>query len=207
MENGNDNDEKVVEVKEEELRASVITEYGFSETDDKERIDKAVARERKLIDERNGAIGQKIKHRTDFEEYKKSNPPKAEPPQEKKPEEKGLSKEDVDAQVNSALDKSFLDDQGFPEDVRKVIENVAKLNGVSAKEAAKDPYAAAKIETWKKQKESDDAALSRKNRADGGGGAADPNEIPDFDLSTEQGRKDYDAWKADAIKAEMSGKG
>ncbi len=62
--------------KEEEVRAKVITEYGFDEVDDLERINKVVAKEMDSRKKLFAAIGQKIKYRTDLEtEKKKVTPP------------------------------------------------------------------------------------------------------------------------------------
>ena len=70
------------EVKEDEVRKNVISEFGFDEVDDAERIDKLVAKEVSSRKELSVAIGQKIKYRDSLAHEKKDPPPP--PPKEDK---------------------------------------------------------------------------------------------------------------------------
>jgi hypothetical protein len=199
-----DDDEKqleqtaLAEVKEDEVRKSVVSEFGFNEETDKEKIEKAVAREMGPKKALNTAIRQKISHRTSFEEYKKSNPPKADPPPSDKKKDDGV---DLDKKFNEEFEKRDLDAMEYPDDIKKVIQNAAKLNDISVRKAVSDPYVAAKIESWKKQKEADEAALSRNNNS-GGTDSGDFSVPPEVDLSTKEGREKYDQWKKGAIAEE-----
>lgn len=85
-------DQNEVKVRDEaEVRSAVITEYGFDEEVDAERIERLVAKELDHDRKLSSAIGAKIKHRTEAEELKKQIPTKKEPTEE----EKGLSQKDV----------------------------------------------------------------------------------------------------------------
>jgi hypothetical protein len=177
----------LAEVKEEEVRASVISEYGFDEENDKERIDKLVAKEIGYKKTLSTAIGQKVNYRSKLGEFTK-NPPK--------PAEQG----DVSKQINAALEKERLEDMPYDDKIKSVIKKVAEINGVSVRNATSDPYVAALIEKYKKDKDAEDAALGRKNNDGKGGNNESIDSMPDFDMSTLEGRKKYDDWKAGMIQ-------
>lgn len=83
--------EATQEVKEDEIRQSVITDYSFDETTDGERIDKLVAKEVENRKKLSQAIGQKRKYREEAEKAKNN------PPQKDSKQEKGLSVKDLHA--------------------------------------------------------------------------------------------------------------
>lgn len=179
--------------KEDELRATIISEYGFNEETDKERIDKAVKRETDQRTKLSKAISQKRTYREQVDNFKKATPPKVDAPKA----------EDVSKLVNDELDKRELSAMPYPDDIKKVIQSVAKINGTSHREAVNDPYVAAKIEAWNKTQDSDEAAIRRTNNQ-GGKVDNDPYLPPDVDLGTKKGRDEYDAWKEKAIKKEKA---
>jgi len=116
------------EVKEEEVRAEIITDYGFDEVEDAERIDKAVAKEIKHRKDISTAIGQKIKHRNEANELRKVEPPKKEPLKEPAmPEKESFSLKDSRALTDVHDD-----------DVDDVVD-YAKFKGISIPEAKKAP--------------------------------------------------------------------
>jgi len=186
----------LAEVKEDEIRSNIISEYGFDEEDDKERIDKAVARELSHRKNLSTAIGQKRKYRDELKAFQKPETPPADAP---KPNDDG---EDLDAKVaqatQSALEKQALDNMEYPQEIKDAIKKVADINGTSVKEAVKDEYIASRIETWKKEQASEEAALN--NTHEGGTRANEGGLIPpDVDMTTEEGRKEYEQWKKDQI--------
>lgn len=185
------------EVKEDDVRASIISEFGFDPETDKERIDKAVAREighRKAL---SATIGQKIKYR---ELAQKA--PKAAAATEQKLDPADLDKR-VNDGVSKALEQRDLDAMEYPDDIKAAIKKVADINGVTVRKAEQDPYIASRIQAWKKEQGIEEATLTRNNRRGGKPKQADDGDLtpPDVDLSTEEGRKEYDKWKADQIKA------
>lgn len=182
----------LAEVKEEEIRESIISEFGFNEEDDKERIDKLVKRETEGRKKLSSAIGQKIKYRDQFTKLK-TTPPKTEPSETK------VDEAYLDKKVTERLEKRDLEDMEYPDDIKKAISQVAKINEISVKKAVSDPYVAAKIDAWKKTEEAKEAALSRNNKG-GGKKSADIDSPPDVDMATPEGRAEYDKWKAQMIK-------
>lgn len=176
--------------KEDELRASIISEYGFDPEKDKERIDKIAARELDHKIKLSQAVGQKIKYRTDLhtERSRKVEPTK-------------VDATEIQRHVNDTLEARDLEALEYPDDIKKAISSVAKINGISIRQAQSDPYIQSKIETWKRDQGADEAGISRTNRS---GGRTimkdDPSIPPDVDMNTEEGRKEYDAWLAKQIK-------
>jgi hypothetical protein len=175
---------------EEDIRKEIINEFGFDESEDEDRIAKAVEREMKHQKSIRSAIGQKIKYRS---EYEKLKTPKT---------DAGKSNdnpEDLDERVAKVLEKRDLDSMEYPDELKKQIAQVAKINSISIKKAVADPYIASKIKAWEKEQGIDEASISRNNRA----GKSNPNDEmtpPDVDFSTPEGRKEYDDWKNRMIK-------
>lgn len=191
--------EDLSEVKEDAIRENIIEEFGFDPEDDKdkERIDKAVKREVAHRGKLSKAVGQKIKYRDGYTKLAGDNPSK-ETDASKKDEED----DDLDAKLDARLDARDLAEMEYPEEIKEVIKQVAAINKISVKKAVSDPYVAAKIEAWKKQEGTDEAALSNKDKQ--GGRSDSPTDIdltpPDVDLTTEEGRKEYDEWKENLKK-------
>ena len=181
----------LTEVKEDDIRTQVISEYGFDEEIDKERIDKLVQKEISYKKSLSTAIGQKRKYR---EEYTKLSSSKVDDGA------KNFKPEDLDKHVNEVLEKRELESLEYPDDIKKAISQVAKIEGVSIRKAMSEPYVAAKIEAYNKKKEAEEAALGRSDKSGKGKHSEDPLTPPDVDLATEEGRKEYDKWKADMIK-------
>ncbi len=175
------------EVKEDEVRAAVIEEYGFDQDEDAERIEKAVQKELNHRKSLSQAIGQKIKHRTEAEKLRTTV----------KPSEKQVNAEDFDKQLDEKLTERLeqrdLDSLTYPEDLKKEIQKVAKAQGISIKAASQDPYIQFKIDAFEKEKKAEDASLSRSNKS-GGKKTYTFDAPPDVDMSTKEGRDEYDQW-------------
>lgn len=180
----------LVEVKEDDIRTQIISDYGFDPDNDKERIDKLVQKEVSYKKSLSTAIGQKRKYR---DEYTKLSSSKV---------DKGainFKPEDLDKHVQQAIDKRELESLEYPDDVKNAIKRAAELDGVSYRKAMSDPYVAAKIEAYNKKKEAEEAALGRSDKSSKSKNT-DPFTPPDVDLNTEEGRKEYDTWKSNMIK-------
>jgi hypothetical protein len=186
--------EATKQVTEEEVRAKVIEEFGFDEVDDAERIDKLVAKEVEHSKKLSSAIGQKINYRTKFEEASK-NPPAP------KSEVAKVAPEDVSKVVAQTLEQRDLDDMEYPDTIKAEIKRIAAITNKSVKHAARDPYIVSTfIEPWQKEQRADEASISRTNRSSGKKPYTMDNP-PDVDMSTEEGRKEWDAYKAALIKS------
>lgn len=183
--------------KEEEIRSAVIAEYGFDETADAERIDKLVTKEMDSHKKLSNAIGQKIKYRTDAEELRKKVAP---PPT---PANTGVSAEDIDKKLDEKLtqrlEKEALDSMDYPADIKASIQKLAQIDGISVKQAARDPMIVSKIEAYQKEEKAEAASISRTNRS-GSKKTYSFDSPPDVDMSTEEGRKEWAEYKREMIK-------
>lgn len=184
--------EHLTQVREDELRTKIVSDYGFDPEEDKERIDRLVARELDHKIKLSQAVGQKIKYRTELTELK-GKLPKAEPQASKQDKS-----EDLDERLTKALEKRDLEALEYPDDIKKAIARVADIEGISVRKAVSDPYVASRIEAWQKQQDAEEAALSRNNKT-GGKAKHDIDNPPDFDMSTDEGRKGWDNWKKEMI--------
>lgn len=173
--------------KEEEIRASVISEFGFDEAADAERIEKAVTKELDHSKKLSKAIGQKIEWRT------KATTPKEPAPtaQEHKPEDIAKT---VEATVAKTLEQRDLDSMDYPDNIKSEIKRIAQMTGKSVSQAAKDPYVVSTyIEPYEKEQKTNEAAITRTNRSSGEKKFSLDNP-PEVDMSTEDGRKTWDSW-------------
>ena len=181
------------EIKEDEIRTNIISEFGFDAEKDKEQIDKLVEKEKGHRTKLSTAIGQKIKYRDSL----------GIDPTTGKPKEAPKSKSDerpVDDVITERLEKERLEDMPYPDDLKEKISKVAKINGVSVRKAVSDPYIATLITKWQKDKDAEEVALGRKNKTGKGESADEIDALNDIDVSTPEGRKEYDAKKAALIK-------
>lgn len=179
-----------VDLKEDEVRAAIVTEYGFDEEADKERIDKLTKKEMDNSKKLSQAIGQKIKYRDAAKNGK------VEEPKPVVPAKKEEASVDVDTAVAKQLEKRDLEDMPYSEDLKKEIQRIATIQNVSVKAAARDPYIAAKIAEEDKAKQNDDASIGNKNKSGNSGNKKySIDSPPDVDMSTPEGRAEWDKYK------------
>ena len=183
--------EALVEAKEDEVRANIIKEFGFDEVDNADLIDKAVARELQHRKSLSQAIGQKVKIRTERDELKKAIPAK-------KVEVDDLDAK-LEAKLNAKLEERELKGLEFPDELKAEVKKVASTQGISVREALADPYIKFKLDAYEKEKKNDDASISRTNKA-GTSGKFSIDKIPEVDMNTEEGRKEWENWKKEAQK-------
>ena len=179
-------------VAEDEIRTKLAEDMGIDPEEQEELLDKLVAKEvssRKKLSE---AIGQKINWR------KKALEPETAKP---KPTAKETEDTDVESKVLSILEKERLENMDVPEELKDEIKKIADINKVSVKKASQDPYILFRKEEIEKAAKAQDATISRKNK--GVGVKFDPENIPDFDVSTKEGQKQWKEWKK---KAQHQGK-
>lgn len=117
----------------EEVRADIVKEFGFDESTDKERIDKAVAREMKQLKVTHGAITAKIKHRTTANEVI------AKLPKSKEGEGGGSGQTPAPKEELSYQDLYALSTAGVHVDDVDEVKKSAKLLGKSIPETLQDP--------------------------------------------------------------------
>lgn len=176
------------ERKEEDIRTAIVTEFGFDEVADAEKIEKLVTKEMEQSKKLSTAIGQKIKWRDAAS--------KPVTPVTPKPDEaKVLQPEDIDKKLDERLAQRDLDEMNISDELRKDIGDWARFKGISVKQAARAPHIATQIADYEKSQQADEATISRTNRSSGGKKAASIDNPPDVDMSTPEGRKTYEDWK------------
>ena len=120
-----------IELKEEEVRAKIIEEFGFDEETDSERIDKLTKKEIDNSKKLSSAIGAKIKHRTEArklaEELKKGKDAVIEDEETKSNDKNQLSSIDTISIMRANV---------HTDDIAEVVE-YARFKGISISEALK----------------------------------------------------------------------
>lgn len=138
------------EVKENEIRAEIITEYGFDETADAERIDKLTKKEVESRKKLSSAIGQKIKHRNKADELSKKVPVDTKvvtPPADDKKKD-DLSQKDLVTLIEAKIPSEDYDE----------VVKASKLLGKSISETIKDPLVVGNLERRAEERDSANAA-------------------------------------------------
>jgi hypothetical protein len=188
--------EALAEAKTDEVRAAVISEFGFNEIDDAERIEKLVERElknRKVVSQ---AIGQKIKYRTEATELRARVIPPT--PAKSQVDAEEFDKK-LDAKLTATLEKRDLDALDYPDDLKAEIKKVSSTQRVSVKQAIADPYIQFKVDAYEKAAKADEASVSRKNRSSDKVTYSADNP-PDVDMSTKEGRDEWEKYKTSLKK-------
>jgi hypothetical protein len=178
--------QQLAEVKEDELRNKIAEDLGVDPDEQSELLDKIVGmkvEDRKKLSE---AIGQKINYREQLK-AKTSEKPEA------KPKEK-TEEVDVEGKVLSILEEQRLEDMDLPEELKAEVKKIAKLNNVSVKKAAEDPYIKYKREELEAAAKAEEATISHTNK--GKKVKFDLENPPKPDMSTEEGQKEWEEWKA-----------
>jgi hypothetical protein len=187
--------EAQAEVKEDELRDKLASDFGIDPEDEekKEFLDKLVANEKSHREKLSGAIKQKITWRTKFQETSKK--PEGQKPKDGKPDKEMPNIDElVDRKLNERLEARDLESLGLSDDLKAEVKDLAKLKGISVRDAAQLPYIKARKEEVEREERIKKATPKRSNS-----GSYTPSYDPskplnpdDFDMNTEEGRK---AWK------------
>lgn len=181
------------EVTEDEIREKLASDLGIEDDEDsKDLLDKLVARETGYRTKLSKAVGQKIKYR--------------ELAGGKKPADKTSSKGKVETDptdIAKTIEEKFmqrdLDDMSYSDKVKDEIKKIATLQNISIRKAEKDSYIQHLIGEEARQKSVDDAAKNGKKNSRTGTtiDVSKPLDVSQFDLSTEEGRAEWeDAKKA-----------
>ncbi len=181
--------EALAEGKADEVRAKIVSELGLSDDDqNKTLIDGLVQRELGHKKKLSEAIGQKIKYREQLKGPKPSTPvtPATQPL-----DAEGIRKQAEDATI-ATLEQRDLDEMDYPDEIKTEIKNVAKFQGVSVRKAAKTGYIQHLISEAVKAGKIDEAAVTRTPHSTP---TAPQGKMPQFDMSTPEGRKAFDEWK------------
>ena len=180
--------------KADEVRAKVVADLGLTDDDtNKPVIDKLVDRELSHQKKLSEAIGQKIKWRDQAKVAKPNQPAKPETPVNA-----DEIRKQTEATVRATLEQRDLDEMEYSDEIKAEIKRVAQIQGVSVRKATQDPYIQQRIAAVKSTERITEAGTARSSKAI----PLNAKGMPKFDFSTEQGRKEYDEWKADRKRGE-----
>lgn len=174
---------------EDEIREAVVADLGIEDNDDnKELIDKLVARETDHRTKLSKAVGQKIKYREQLGGKK----PVVSADKSKKTEQVDPAK-----LVEEKFMQRDLDEMDHSDKVKDQIKRIAQLNDISIRKAEQDPYIQHMIAEEARQKKVDDAAKNGKKNSKTGTviDVSKPLDVSQFDLSTEEGRAEWEEAK------------
>lgn len=181
----------MVDESEDTIREKLAEEFGLDPDEDGELFGKIVNREKESRKRLSKAIEQKRKYReqlfsTDKKETKSRTSNKETPDIEEIATRKAME----------ILEQRDLKDLGLSEDLEEELLRVSKIEGISVREAAKNPYFVFKKQEHEKAERIRNATPTRKG---GSKYIIDPDkdlDPSDFDMSTEEGRKAWDEAKA-----------
>lgn len=191
--------EALAEVKEEELKSKIAEDLGLDPEDEPDLVDKLYKRELAQREKLSGAIKQKISWREKASKQTSSKP--KDTPSEGKSQTEGklLTAEDIDKILDEREAKRDLERLNLPEEIENEVKDLAKVKGISVREAAKLPYIVNAIEEAEKAKRISSASPKRKSRGNYANVDVDPSkplDPKDFALDTEEGQKAWAAAKA-----------
>lgn len=176
--------EAQAEIEEGKIRESIVADLGIDDDDtNKDLIDKLVSRETDHRTKLSKAVGQKIKYRDGI----------------KPPADKSKKADPVDPEklVEEKFMKRDLDEMDHSDSVKDQIKRIAQLQDISVRKAEQDPYIQHLIAEEARQKSVNDAAKNGKGNSKTGTviDVSKPLDVSQFDLSTEEGRTEYNEAK------------
>lgn len=103
-------------------------------------------------------------------------------------------RKEAEAAAQRTYEQQYLNEQGFPDEIKAEIETLAQVKGISLREAAQHGYIQAQVEEHKRQQRV--AAASPDTGAGGNAGYAfDPENPPNVDVSTPEGQAAIEQWE------------
>lgn len=188
-------DGALVEAKEDEIREKLAEEFGLDPEADADMLNKLTSRELAHHKQLSGAIKQK---RTWREKAQGSSKQGASSPGKSPSSNETLDIDAlVDQKLQAKLEERDLNSLELPEELKTEVKKLAKMNGISIREAARDPYIVYK----KTEIEREERIKANTPKRSGRGSAVatyDPSKPlnpADFDLSTAEGRKQWEEAK------------
>lgn len=190
-------EETIKEVPEEDLRTQLAEEFGFDPDEDAERLDKLVQKELKHRKTISTAVKQKIKIRTELEKLTSKKTDTSSGQSQSSNNDAPDYEAILDKKLQAALQERDLKTLNLPQELEEEVRDIATRKGISVMEAANSPY----IKYQREQIEADQRIQNATPSGKGGSGLPkgfDPSKPLDsskFDLSTEEGRKQWEAAK------------
>lgn len=191
-------EEALSEIKEEEIRSTLAKELDIDPEVDGELLDKLVERDLKSRKMTSGAIRQKINYRDQLKKITSDKKPDdtddgkgGDSPKDK--DDSDDSNESRDEHFLRRMEERDLKDLDLPEEIESEVKTLAKIKGISVREAIKQPYIVSLQAEFDKEKRLKDATPSRSNKGSYSS-SNDPSKALDrteFDFETEDGRKEW----------------
>jgi len=100
---------------------------------------------------------------------------------------------DIDSAVQKALDKRDLDGLDLPDELKKEVKKIARVQGISIAKAVEDPYIAFRKSQIETKDEEEGASISRTDN--GKPAPSKSDKPPKVDMSTEEGRKTWEEYQ------------
>ena len=189
-------EEVAKEVNEDELREKLDDDMGLDPDEQSDLLDKLVEREKTHREKLFGAIKQKRSWREKAQaSVNSTDNPKKGNAQDKKDLD---IDELVDRKLNERLEKQDLDSLTLTDDLKAEVKDLAKLKGISVREAAQHPYILNRKEEAEREQRIQNATPKRSNK---GSYAASydpskPLDPADFDFNSDEGIKAWNEAKA-----------
>lgn len=184
----------LAEVKAEEVRTKIAEDLDIDPELESDLLDKLVKRDMSQRERLNKTIKQKISWRD-----------KAGKTSKKTDDKSGGDKPTGDDKDNLSFDEKFearmaerdLKDLDLSEDVEKKVRSIAKVENISIREASKHPYIKTVMEAEETERRIADGTIRRNNKGSriSSKDASKPLNHADFDLSSKEGRKDWNEAK------------
>ncbi len=185
--------EALAVAQEDEIKNQVIEDYSLDPDEDFDLIDNLVLKEMANRKKLSDVIGQKIKWR------EKATANKTDKGTESKNDE--VSKAvDIETKVREQFEQRDLEELDYPDELKAEIKLLAKIQGVSVRKAAQDPYILFKKEKYDEEQRAEEATVSPKTK--GRQVKFDSQTLPEVDMSTPEGRKTWEEYQEFLSKQE-----
>lgn len=190
-------EEATKEVNEDELRDKLAEEMGVDPDEDSDLLDKLVEREKSHRERLSGAIKQKRSWREKAQktsENSKDNPEKGNTHKQEGPDIEKL----LEQKLNERLEARELESLSLADELKTEIKDLAKLKGISIREAAQLPYIQSRKEEVEREERIKNASPKRSNKGSymSSFDPSKPLNPDDYDFSTDEGRKAWSEAKA-----------
>lgn len=180
------------EVNEDEIRERLAEELGVDPDEQSDLLEKLVEREKSYHERLSGAIKQKINWRTKAQASEKTQSKSVE--SKSRSEELPDIEEVVERKLAERLEARELESLNLSDDLKTEVKDLAKLKGISVREAAQLPYIKSRVEEVEREERVKAATPKRSNKGSYATSfdPSKPLDPEDFDFNSEEGIK---AWK------------
>ena len=181
-------EEEIKETEEDEIRQQIIEKYGLDEIEQPDLIDQLVEEHMETKKKLSTAIKQKRKWREEAQKKVSSK--------EEKSEE--IPSSDVEklleAAIDTRLDQRDLDASGISDELKQEVRDYAKARRIRIKDALNSEYVGFLKEKEEQKKKEEEASTSFKRKSQAGRDFSKMS-AEDFDVSTEEGQKEFEEYK------------